>query len=135
MVSDPILSKPLQQTAQRCDQQGAGVQQLLAMPRGKAHQPLLTFRRQPNVNLPPVGRVAGALYQSALHQPVRQSNGAMMLDQQDSGQVSNGRAAGAIECPHGQEELVLLRLQSLGLRRLLAELQKTADLETEIGEG
>lgn len=104
------------------------------MSAGKAHELLRAFRRQPNVNLPAVGGAANPLNQSALHQPVRQSDGAVMPDEQRSCEVSHSRAARPIERPHGQQELVLLRLQPLGERGLLAELQKTADLEAKVGE-
>ena len=130
-----FLAKLLQQRAERFHQPRAAIQKLRAVDAGQPHERTLTLRSQPDSYLAPVAIAAYALYQSALHQPVGQTHRAVMPDQQVLGDFSYRGAAGTGKRPNCQQELMLLRLEPLGMRFRLAEMKKAADLKAEVGEG
>jgi hypothetical protein len=124
--------------AERCHQQRAGAQEYRPVGRGKPRDRTLALGSQPDPNLAPVGIATYPFHQTALHQSVGQANGAVMPDQQMLGDFSYGRTKQATmragERPDCQQELMLLRLEPLGSGRLFAEMEKAADLKSEIGE-
>jgi len=95
---------------------------------------LLAEGSQPDANLAPVVAPAYPLHKTAVHQPVRKANGAVMPDQQVRGDFSYVGTMSARQRADSQQELMLLGLESLGSGRLFAEMEKAADLKPKIGK-
>ena len=94
----------------------------------------LAARRQVNQHLAVVLRAAASPCQASLLQPVKKLHGAVMLNLEPLGQVADRGWRSTGQPLHGQQQLVLLRLESRGASRLLAEMQEPPDLMTELGQ-
>src|SRR5215469_11744903 len=96
----------------------------------------VAFFGQANAYLSPIVHTpANSLDQLALLQPVEQTHGAVMADQQVSCQTTNRWAVAASQGFDGQQHLVLVGLQSLGAGGVFAEVEESPNLEAEIAEG
>jgi len=112
----------MQHRVQGFHQAGAGSSQFRTM---RVRQPMqLAFagRREFHPNRAAVRVGAGARDEAALFQAVEQAHGAVMADQQVFGQGADGGTGALVERADGEQHLMLLRLQSLGAGRLLAEM-------------
>ena len=79
------------------------------------HFTLICFRRYP-------------LHHSVLRQPVHQFNGAVMTNQHPRCELANSRFNAIRQAFDCQQELMLLRLNSVGARLIFAKPQEPADL-------
>jgi hypothetical protein len=95
----------------------------------------LALFRQVHDHLPAILRVARAHYQPALLGAVDEFDGAVVLKLQPLRQVSNRWLVLTGQPADGQQELILLRMQSPAPRCRLAEMQETAYLVAELGLG
>ena len=129
-----FLAPLSKQRAERFHQHRTGVQKHRPMGGGEPHDRVLAQGSQPDPNLAPVANAAYPFHESAFPQPVGEAYGAVMPDQEVPGDFSHGGTMGAGQGPDGQQELMLLRLQSLVPGRLLAEMEEATDLKAEIGE-
>ena len=97
----------------------------------RVHTPLGRRSRGPSA-LPRL--TSNPFHQPALLQTIGQSAGAMVANEEPVGQRAYGRPVGVVGCADGQQELVLLRLQPLGVRGLFAEMEKAANLAAKISQ-
>jgi len=92
-------------------------------------------RREVNQHLPAIRWSPRTGYQAAARQPVDQLDGAVVLDLQSFGNHSNTRRlTRRSQTSEGQQQLVLLRFQACGSRRLLAEMEKSSNLVAKFRE-
>jgi hypothetical protein len=96
---------------------------------GELLQLRLTAWSELHQHLPPVGWRSRAENQTAVHQPVHQFDRTVMLDLQPLSQYANARLA---LTPHRQQQLVLMRLESCRSCGLFAEVQKPANVVTNL---
>lgn len=87
-----------------------------------------------NQHLTVVVRAAASPCQASLLQPVKKLYGAVMLNLEPLGQVADRGRCSAGQPLDGQQQLVLLRLESRRAGRLLAEMQEPPDLMTELSQ-
>ena len=90
------------------------------------------FARQADRDLPPVGSYAAPPHQPAPGQTVDQFDDAVMPKLQALREIAHGGLAAMSF--HGQQQLVLRRFEAGETRRLFAEMQKAADLVSELGQ-
>ena len=102
---------------------------------GKTFQLVLTRRGKVNPHLAAIFPTPNPLDQPPDSQPIRQADRAMVLDQEVSRQIPDGRAAVLVQSPDRQQHLVLLWLQIFVPGRRFAEVQKTPDLVAERRQG
>ncbi len=95
-------------------------------------QQALARRGQPDAHLAPVLIRNAARDCAAVAQPVDQLDCAVMPDLQAPGELLNGGSHPGWEPLDSQQQLVLLRLQSVRPGGFLAVSQKPADLMTEL---
>ena len=93
-----------------------------------------SFGRYPDPDLSSVFFASDPFHQPPDSQPVYQTNGTVVLNQQVLSQHSHGRSAGLVHRADRQKDLVLLWLQPLGPGGVFAEVLKTANLITELRE-
>jgi hypothetical protein len=124
-----------QQRRQSIDQKRSGSAQFLAVHVGKMVELPLAVRRQTNSNLAVVLARAGTLHQSALCETVNEPYRAVMPHQEKVGEHPHGGGAGLIESLDGQEQLMLLRLKTFGVRGMIAEMEEAADMVAKGGKG
>jgi hypothetical protein len=84
------------------------------------------------VDLPAIPAAAYALYEPVLNQPVHKSDGSVVANHQVIGELSDIRPLNVGESTDGQQDLVLLRLKSFGAGCCFTEVQKLADLISEL---
>jgi len=94
----------------------------------------LPFLREPNENFTVIRFRRYTLHHSVLRQPVYQLNGAVMANQHSQCEFTNGRFNAIWQAFDGQQELVLLRLDSVCACLIFAEPQETADLVTKFSQ-
>ncbi len=85
-------------------------------------------------DFPMVELVADAAEDAEVHHPVDQADDRMVLELELPGQRSDRGEAVRRQALDAEEKLVLLRLQSFGARRILAEDQEPADQMAEARE-
>lgn len=96
-------------------------------------QYLLSFLGDTDKNTSLISLIAATLNETALREPVHQLNRAVMLKLHALGQFSNRRLPALWQSFERQQQLVLLRLNAGVTCRLLAEVQKPANLVAELG--
>jgi hypothetical protein len=112
----------------------AGPLEFGAMREGKRPQSGAASRREPD---PDFAFIIGARTprdRSRALQPVYQLDGAVMLEEKARCDLANGRLDILRKALHGEQELVLLRLDAMLLRGVFAEMEKSPDLAAEFGE-
>jgi len=95
--------------------------QLAAVKRGKPRQGRGALRGQAEADLAAVARPANPFQVPSLFQPVGQPYGAVVVDQQSLGDLSNGGRFLLRRGLDHKHELMLLSFQAFGLSRLFAE--------------
>jgi len=112
----------------------AGPFQFGAMCQGEFAQNRAAGRRQPDPYFAFILSSGTPLDSPGLFQPVDQFHRTVMLDEQPRCDLPNRRAGAFRQSVHGQQQLVLLRLQAVLLCGRLAEVKKPADLPAEFGQ-
>jgi hypothetical protein len=95
---------------------------------GQATQHGFALRRQAEQHLSTIAVAAFALQEATLLQLVAECHGRVMLDAEALGNRADGRAHARGQAAHGQQQLMLLRLDARRARRLLAERQEPTHL-------
>lgn len=108
--------------------------QFLPVEHGKLAQGPLAFLGQVDMHSATVGGGPLAPDEASPLQPVDEPHEAVMLELQSLCQFANGRLAPLGQPSDGEEELVLLRLQSSGPGRFLATAEKAPQLVPELGQ-
>src|SRR5579864_426710 len=114
---------------ERVDKRRAILAQLRQVAGGEFLQLRLSTWSELDQHLPPVSWRSRAQNQAAVHQPVHQFDRAVMLDLEPLGQHADARL---VLASHGKQQLVLMRLESRSPRCLLAEVQKPANVVTNL---
>jgi hypothetical protein len=78
--------------------------------------------------------IGGAEQQSCFHRAVYQLNGAVVVQAQTRGGISDADGHARRRPCHLKQQLMLLRVQTDSIRRLLAELQEPAQLISKLGK-
>lgn len=94
----------------------------------------LTTRGDPDEHPAAVASVTLAHDQPFLVEPVDQPDGTVMSDVKARGQRPDGRRDLRWQSLQGQQQLVLLSVQSMGARGALAEGEEAADPVPELGQ-
>jgi len=103
------------------------------MLRGKFLQDLLASLCEGHDNLPPVPLTGPAMDHAVRFHAIHQFHGAVVANLQALGQIADGGTmARAVEALDGQQQLVLLRFQTVVPRSFLAEMQKLPDVVAEL---
>ena len=100
----------------------------------QAVQQCLPTLREPNQHFTVIFICRNPLDNSMLRQSVDQLNGAMMANQHPRCELSNRGLHTIRQAFDGQQELVLLRLDSMSTCLIFAEPQKPADLKAEFSQ-
>lgn len=108
--------------------------QFLPVQHGRLAPGPLAFLGQVDMHSATVGGGPLAPDEASPLQPVDQPHEAVMLELQSLCQFANGRLAPLGQPSDGEEELVLLRLQSSGPGRFLATAEKAPQLVPELGQ-
>ncbi len=112
----------------------AGTLQFLAMCHGQTAKNCASGRCELNPHLALVF-LARTSRDSACHfQTVHQFDCAVMLNEEPRRQLTNGWTRAFRQSLHGQQQLVLLRLDAEFFRRRLAEMKELADLPPEFSQ-
>jgi hypothetical protein len=93
------------------------------------------LRRQADADLTAVHGRPNAHQQPALLEPISQADNTVGAKHQVLGKLAHGRPVCFTRGPNRQEHLVLLRLEADGTRRLLAEMEESANVAAKIAEG
>jgi len=109
--------------------------QLRAVSAGQAFQHRPSRWCQPDDSVTPVARLALPNGEASFFQPVDEPHGAMMANQQVGGQHADRRPFRRLKPANRQHHLMLLRFQALAAGCLFTEVQKSADVIAEVGEG
>lgn len=119
---------------QRARQFRAGSLQFHPMRHSQFAQDCAARGCQPHPDLAPVidPRMSGD--STSDFQPIHQFYCAVVLNEQPESEFSNGRFYAGGKALHGEQELVLLRLNAVFFRRRLAEMKKAPDLPSELGQ-
>jgi len=86
-----------------------------------------TTAEEKNVNLPAIIFVPGSLDVTAFFEAVDQFDGAVVLDGEAFGERANGGEFAVVHAADREKQLILLRLQTLGVGRFVAFPQELAD--------
>jgi len=95
----------------------------------------LSPRRELDEDPAPVDECATPPHELPLRQAVDQLDGAVVLHLKPLGQLADRRLPVPREALHGEQELMVLGLDTGGSGRLRAESEEPADLVAELGQG
>ena len=95
---------------------------------------VLPVAGQAHADLPPIFFAAYAFDQTALGQTIHQADGAVVAHHQVFGKAADRGAVIIVERLDGEQQLVLLGLQTFISRGFLAEMEEAADLVTKPGK-
>jgi hypothetical protein len=121
-------------STQRADQRGACFAKFCPVMQRKLTQYSFSFDSQQYQNFASVLVSTLATHVPTSGKPVHQFDGAVMLDLKPFGQLPNARSkiwGEALQCQH---ELMLMRIESRGANRLLAEVREESNLMTQFGK-
>jgi len=117
-----------------CNQAGSSGSEFPAVQPGKGFEQVFAAGGQPEEHFAAVRPAADTPHPSVTRKPMGQFNGAVMANLQLPGQESHRGLEGVAKPLDGQKRLVLLRIDSRGSGRALAELEVTPDFVPEIRE-
>jgi len=115
------------------DQRGSSRLKFLAVSRGQRAQGRLALIRQAQQHLPAIDLVAGPGQQPTLLGPIDERHGTVVLNLQALGDIADGDLLVAIPFD-GEQQLMLLGLESGGAARFLAEALELAELIAKFRE-
>ena len=130
-ASCPALS---QQTAQHPDQLSSRSAQFVAVVHGEFREDLIALGSQRDGNLPPIHSIALSFNEPALGGTVHQFDRAVMAYLQSFRKHADRRLNARLKPANGEKQLVLLGIDTSGLRSLLAEAQEPAYLVPELSQ-
>jgi hypothetical protein len=104
------------------------------MQSGEALQQRRTTRGQMNADKPTVALAWLLAHKAASRRPIHQAHNRVVPLLQKLGQFADVRPASIRESSHAQHQLMLLRRDTRGARRLFAEAQELTQLVAEPGE-
>ncbi len=105
------------------------------MERSQFLQVALPEREEMYFHLASIGFAFPANYEAVFHAARQEGDDAMVLQLQSFRQFADRGPVPARKTAYVQQEQVLQRSDAFGLGRSLAEVEKTAQLVTEFGEG
>jgi hypothetical protein len=121
---------------QRVQQRRCGGLQLGAMLDRQVAQDALAGGSQRHEHAASIERILGAADQAARRGTIDQLDRGVGLDLEPLGDGADGGwMIGIRQAGHGEEELVLLGLESGGVGRLFAEVEEAAELGSELSQG
>ena len=100
----------------------------------QAMQQCLTLLRKPNKHFAVIRLRRHPLYRSVLCQPAHQFNSAVMTNKHPRRELAYRGLRSIRQAFNGQQKLMLLRLDSMSVRLILAEPQKPANLVAEFSQ-
>lgn len=102
---------------------------------GEAPQQLFSPGAQMDQHLPAILGICLAFNKTARHHAVDQFDGGVMANLETPRDLADGRRKRYREAFHGQQKLMLMRLQSMGPGGLLRVMEETPNVMTKVGQG
>ena len=106
--------------------------QFFTVREGEAAEDFFAMRSERKEDLAAVVRVGRALHEFTSFHPVHQSHGALMLEEEGTGEIAHGAGLAGGHSFDGEKRLVLPGFETLDQGGAFAEMQKAPDLIAEV---